>query len=189
MKIEKENFIAANNWVLSLNASFQRVKIYKKVNDKRIATDKEVGKFKRNLKVKIEEIAKDYLDPVSEKDHIKNIFDIQEFSKGYSSILNNGYLLFGICQKLLNLYLKQLWVIDKIPIPPHFPVDRIIQELLIKQAKSFGINSISLISWTKLDNQNDYLKIIELAKSVRDKLIPNKSISELELQLYNQSIK
>ena len=187
MKKDKDQFIAANNWLLSLNASFQRVNIYKKVEDKRLATDMQVKQFKKGLRLVVEDISANYAKHVNESNHLKNIFKIQSFTKDYEAILNNNKLLFGVCQKLLNLYLKQLWVLCKIPDPPHFPVDRIIQELLQKEAKKYGITAGSIQNWTQIDKESDYIQIIDLAKKVRDKKMPDNSIAELELQLYNQS--
>lgn len=59
-----------------------------------------------------------------------NIRSIIELSQHYAEIFTKGALNFGISQKILNLYLKYLWVAGVIPTPPHFPVDRIIQEKL-----------------------------------------------------------
>ncbi len=76
----------------------------------------------------------------------------------------------------MNLYLKYLWTLGYLRYPPpHFPVDRMIQ-----QALKYDF----LFNWTDLDNVETYKRFIEFAK-VRMSKESFDSIAELELAIYN----
>ena len=109
--------------------------------------------------------------------HLKNIKAIISFTESTGSILTNGKLNFGVAQKLLNLYLKYHWCLNLIPQPPHFPVDSIIQKEL----------GLMVVPWTKMQNEIEYLRIINHAK-VQLKKHNCKSIAELELLLFSRNL-
>ena len=130
--------------------------------------------FKIFLREQLHEYGRKYGNNVSEKDHIENIKKItQDTTKKYSKILRDNKFRIGRTQKLLNLYLKYLWVLNKIPEPPHCPFDRkIIEELDLD------------VNWTKLDSIDDYKKMVEKARSIaRDN---NVSIAEWELKMWSR---
>lgn len=165
MNIEEiqKQFILDQIWILTVQASFQRAKVYKGHENKETR--------KIALRAQIEDISKQYLDPISEDKHIENIMSIC-CTDDVGLNIN-----LGVAQKLLNLYLKYLWTLDIIDIaPPHFPVDRMIQEAL----KYKG-----LFNWTELDDVNVYISFIEFAKDEMKKRNLN-SLAEMELMVYNE---
>jgi hypothetical protein len=174
MKKDKTDFIKKEIWFLTVSSAFQRANIYKsEVND----DDKK--KFKKDLFNFIDKIAKGYLLGVDESNHLDNIKKISMAFVPHKQILQEGQLNFGVSQKLLNLYLKYLWCLEKIKLPPpHFPVDRKIQE-------KFRMNEVK--SWTRMEGEvgeSDYLKIIQKAKDYMLECKFN-SIAELELFLFS----
>lgn len=164
----KRDFIESEIWLLTIGGGFQRANVY--ING---STDKERSEFRNKLHGLVIKIAVEYNETVSETRHIDNIIQI---SKLKHSALNNGSMNFGVSQKILNLYLKYLWCLGEIPTPPHFPVDRIIQQKL---------KLTPVISWTQIDNPEKYLRIIAHAKKQADK--ENTSIAELELALFKRN--
>src|SRR5690606_5262794 len=126
MDKNQEHFIYNEIWTLTFGAGFQRANIYlEKIKD----TDKK--SFKKELKEFIElDILPFYKDNeiIKDDEHLSNIQKISIYSSRFENILQNGKLNFGVSQKLLNLILKYLWCLFEYPTPPHFPLDRRIQE-------------------------------------------------------------
>ncbi|WP_347923350.1 hypothetical protein [Pontimicrobium sp. SW4] len=182
----KETFIHNEIWLLTTIGSFQRANLY----DKKVASNEEE---RRNFRVDLHKLIKEialtqYIKTISERKHIENIKNISHFTakSDFSYLLNNGQLNFGVSQKLLNLYLKYLWCTNSIKTPPHFPVDRIIQENLNKEAKNLGLKKRAVTSWTKMKNEDDYMEVINYAKQ----FLQNskfKSLADLELNLFERS--
>jgi hypothetical protein len=168
----KENFINSEFWVLTIMGAFGRAKVYRP--DVPVIEKKY---FKRLLKGHLDTMIEScYFKSISQKTHIENIKEVMRFSESTSDILTNGNLNFGVAQKLLNLYLKYHWCLGLIPTPPHFPVDSIIQKEL----------GLKIVPWTKMENEIDYLRIINHAKT----LLENhdcKTIAELELLLFRRN--
>ena len=170
----KEQFLKNEIWTLTFGAAFQRANVYLMG-----ANEDE----KQNFKVKTREFIEKKLAPqyikdiVSDKKHINNIDSLSNFTAVSKTILNGGKLNFGVSQKLLNLYLKYLWCLDEITTPPHFPVDRRIQELL----KIYPINA-----WTQFEDSIAYMHVINTG---RNKIENYKSIAELELHLFERRVK
>ena len=170
----KKEFILNEIWMLTINAAFQRANIY---------ANEPSEEVKRFFKSNLREYLTDSIIPYYENDdnvwdstHIENINQISKFTLKYEDILQDGKLNFGVCQKLLNLYLKYLWCIDEVKTPPHFPIDRTIQQKL-------GINN--LISWTKNMGEDEYRLIIDFAKEMLP-VYKVERLAELELKLYNR---
>ncbi len=134
--------------------------------------------FKNLLKQKLKEYALSYGKEVSSEQHTKNVEKFaDEVSKESSEILTGGRFRIGRAQKVLNLYLKYLWVLGKIPKPPHCPFDSmVIVEL--------GLDPE--IKFTKLDSEKDYKRLVMTAiqKAEDAKL----SIAQWELKLWNQKL-
>ena len=171
--MSKEYFINREVWLLSIMGAFQRANIYKED-----APEMDKTYFKRMLKGYLDNLIEtSYLNPVSEPEHLENIKAVIRHTESSGSILTKGKLNFGVAQKLLNLYLKYHWCLDKIPIPPHFPVDSIIQKEL----------GLKIVPWTKMKDETDYLTIIEQAKKQLQKY-QCKSIAELELLLFSRNL-
>ncbi len=166
----KRDFILFEIWSLTVGGAFQRANVY--ING---ATDKERSEFRNILHDVVIKIAVEYKDTVSEDRHIDNIIQITTIKH---SALSNDSLNFGISQKILNLYLKYLWCLGEIATPPHFPVDRIIQQKL---------KITPVISWTQIDSPEKYMQIIEHAHEKRQAEKMYNTIAEQELALFKRS--
>ena len=169
----KKEFLIKELWVLTFGAAFQRANVYKPKS-----IELECTYFKNMLKGYIENvILPQYKKEVSEERHIENIKAIISCSQDFASVLNGGQINFGISQKLLNLLLKYLWCLGEIDTPPHFPVDRIIQQKSIRNRP--------IISWTQIQDVETYLSIINQA---REKAVAqNKSLAQWELENYSRN--
>jgi hypothetical protein len=172
----KAEFIQGEIWMLTFNAAFQRANVFKPNLNKQEEQDKQ--DLKTFIKLDMEGIILPcYHSSTSDEKHIDNINEIRRRSTDYKHILNNGSFSFGVCQKILNLYLKYLWSLDMLKYtPPHFPVDRIIQSKL-------GISKP--VSWTIDMDEKQYMQIIEKGRSLLSK--HNKdNVAELELYLFER---
>lgn len=170
----KHNFISNEIWTLTFGGSFQRASIYK---------DDVLDEHKSNFKSDIRSFVEKELLPlyskesISDLEHITQIYKLGEFSKKHEHILKKGSLNFGVCQKILNLFLKYKWCLGDIPTPPHFPVDRRIQE---------NIKYNPIVSWTKFKDEKDYMKIVNFVRDIKSE---NESIAEYELVHFERGVK
>jgi len=79
----------------------------------------------------------------------------QKLSSAFSDCLCDEHLRHGIAQKAFNLYLKYLWRLGIIVVPPpHCPIDRVV-------LTAAGIDGL----WTKADDEGQYMEWIEVLKS------------------------
>jgi len=179
----KEAFLNNEIWVLTFGAAFQRANIY---NENALSEQK--GHFKTMTRALIEEVVLNNYKTgsVSDEQHIENIKRISEYSANFSELFVNGKINFGIAQKMLNLYLKYQWSLGNMQEPPHFPVDRIIQEKLNKEARQAGLNTISIEPWTQYPDEKHYLAVIALARQVIANSYTKYCLAELELELFNR---
>lgn len=123
----------------------------------------------RKVLVMVEE---QYQHRRTEKYHIAFIADMaKEMTIDMVPYLHRGTFRIGVTQKLINMYLKYLWVVNIIPEPPHCPIDGIIRD-------KAGLN----YNWISNDSIDDYLKAVtkirHLAKSAKPKPL---SIAQWEL--------
>jgi hypothetical protein len=131
--------------IWAINAALQRNKVYRNEEnyDKR-------EKFRAEWANLIREESKAYvrpLKPISDGLHCAAITRVSEsLSAKFGEYLYDGRLRFGTSQKAFNLYLKYLWAMGKIEMPPHCPIDSVVL------AKA-GINDC----WTKNDSSEEYL--------------------------------
>lgn len=168
----KRIFLQNEIWLLTFGGAFQRANIYKP----NVPTEKR-NVFRRELKKFVEEhILPQYKEPVCEFSHVLNLEGIIVFSEKYHEILNNGKLLLGVSQKLLNLVLKYYWCLGEIAEPPHCPVDRIIQQK--------GLKSKYIVNWTSMDDVDEYLSIIHKIKQVAEE--SGQTIAEWELEIFGR---
>lgn len=185
LKESQHGFIQNEIWMLTYGGAFQRANIYNKT-----ASEKERSYFKTKTRSYIENVVLDSYktSKVNDEQHIENIKGISNYSSNFSEIFVNGKINFGIAQKILNLYLKYMWSLGYIQEPPHFPVDRIIQDELIKQTKRIGITPIKLEAWTQFDNEQHYLKVINSARNLilNNESFAKHSLAELELLLFDR---
>ena len=80
----------------------------------------------RALYRSLDSYAGQYFGQVTHDQHCRNLEDLantrsDEFQN--RNVLANDRFRIGIAQKALNLYLKFLWCLGKIPTPPHCPFD------------------------------------------------------------------
>jgi len=147
----QQTFINTEIWILTFGGAFQRANIYA---DK--VSEKQRKAFRDALILKVEkDLLPQYKNEVSEEKHIQNILEIVAYSHEHTPILKPGQLYFGVAQKLLNLYLKYQWCLGNIAQPPHFPVDRIIQQKLKFKP---------IINWTSMKSEEEYKSIINHAQ-------------------------
>ena len=173
--MEREKFISNEIWMLTFSSAFQRAYIYSG------GTEEQKKEFKNHLRLFIDnEVLPKYNGVINDEEHLKSIHSIIEESKKYKDILTNGSINFGISQKILNLYLKYRWCLKDIHTPPHFPVDRRIQE---------NIKYKHLFSWTQLSDSNKYMELIEHVRGVVQKSNQYKSIAEFELKNFERKMK
>lgn len=153
----------------TLISSLQRANVYVKG-----IPDIQKQPFKSAFKTKLSHIGQEYANPVANNKHIQNIQSFAgSLSQDFSHILQDEHLRLGVAQKGVNLFLKFLWSFDKIPEPPHCPIDAIVLG---------AINS--KVSWTKLDDVQIYEEIIAECKWVAR--AENMSLSQWELELWNR---
>lgn len=174
LKTLQDDFIQNEIWTLTFGASFQRANVYKSN-----VSEEEKSIFKSKTRNFIEKISEEYYSSsiMSDELHISNIERISSFTEAFSAILQKGKLNFGISQKLLNLYLKYQWCLKDNFVPPHFPVDRRIQE---------NINLKPIVSWTKFEDSKDYMKIINYVRNLNSK---HSSIAAFELEHFERRTK
>jgi hypothetical protein len=129
----------------SINAALQRNRVYKSDDDCACRTA-----FRNEWARMLSEEAKAYrkpAQPISDKQHCAAIIRMSdELSSTFSDCLSEGRLRFGTVQKAFNLYLKYLWALNEIEMPPHCPVDSVVLARI-------GITS----PWTKCDSCEEYM--------------------------------
>ena len=131
--------------------------------------------FRSELRKLVSVAARRYTQPVSDADHQAAIRGISEtLSAEFSSILKDRRLRYGTAQKAFNLYLKFLWRLGRIAIPPHCPVDGIV----LKAGDIKG-------KWTHSDSEAEYTDWIKI---LRQKANP-RSLAEWEYQLWSATEK
>jgi hypothetical protein len=181
----KKEFLNNEIWILTFGGAFQRANIYKENYSEKIRTN-----FRKALREEIERVVQDkYYQKVEKEQHIKTIKELVNFSKNLSIDGNCIPINFGVSQKLINLYLKYLWCLNEIQKPPHFPVDRIIQEKIIRILKDNELDSFKLLPWTQFEDETHYKNVISKAKLIIDNVEEFKefSLAELELKIFDRS--
>lgn len=170
----KKQFINDEIWILVFGGAFQRANIYK--ND---VPDLEKQYFRIKIKGYVQNLVKTSYKgtTASDSEHIENIMAFEEFTTSFKRILKGGKLNFGVCQKILNLHLKYQWCLGHIEEPPHFPVDRIIQQRL---------RCNPVVAWTQMTSYKDYMNVIEKARKELNG--DSTSLAQLELNLFNRRI-
>ena len=159
----KDKFIRDEIYKLSWSAAVGRSKIYKENigESERLEIKNVVQSFIDNNFISY------YQNAVNDKTHNQNIINLsKEVSKKFNTILYDNVFSIGTSQKVLNLYLKYLWCMDKIQTPPHYPIDGIIFNILAKKSLTKDQRNIFSISWTKLNDIDEYFKIIQKARTI-----------------------
>lgn len=166
----RDEFLYAEVFSMTLAATTQRSRLY---TSNLSETDRRP--FRQSLKEVLESTAALYTKTISEETHIKNILKlVVKLTREHSALLEGGAMRFGHAQKALNLYLKYLWCLGKLPMPPHCPIDSIILR---------KIPGFTQERWTKLDSAQRYQDIIASAKMKADE--KGLSLAVWELHEYN----
>ena len=145
-------------------AAFRRNKMYK---DNVLQSER--YELRNDLKVELRSLSASYLlGGVSEADHEANIQHLSNvLSAKHGAMLTDGRFKIGTSQKALNLYLKFLWCLDRLPDEPvHCPVDRII----LTRVLIYG-------AWTQLDDIQSYREWISRIRAA----VEPQSLSTWEL--------
>ena len=111
---------------------------------------------------------------VEDKEHIELIVTIKnEVNNKFSEQLSREGITFGRAQKLINLYLKYMWVCGYVKEPPHCPID---SQVIGKLGQEF--NGVGMISMKR----KNYDRIIEAIREMAG----GQSIAEWELTFFNK---
>ena len=184
----KDKILKNEFWSLSLKGSLQRASIYSKDEEQISYSEEFRHTFRTGLREFIETmIVNDYEIGVTEEKHLSNIMALKEHAEFIGQgIIHNNTFNYGVAQKLLNLYLRYLWLGDFIKEPVHFPVTNQIQECLMMGKES--------ISWTKMTKVEEYMRVINKAKTIladedrKWNLYDIKSIAELDLSFMDVEV-
>jgi hypothetical protein len=170
MDSEKQAFLADEIFSMTLMATVQRGKLYR---DGSTETQKDA--FRRALRLALEGLIEQYRQGISDDQHLRNINKLTHtLSETHPNALNDARFRIGSAQKALNLYLKYMWCLDRIPTPPHCPFDSVVL---------FRVPGCQHVRWTQLDSLSEYERIVDCAKAVAGGV----SLAEWELHLYNAS--
>jgi hypothetical protein len=157
----QQNFLKAEFWMSSWNASVQRSRLYLD----RAGSETVRRAFQLQIRTYIDgALLPEYQNGCTEEDHCANIRKLENWGshKG-ADLLFNGYP-FGVAQKLLNVYLKYQWCSGWIAEPPHCPIDRTILKKL--QLENCFI-------WTTMKEKDYRVAMIELKRvALKDGLSP-----------------
>ena len=153
-----------------IGAAFARARIYQPG-----VTEEDAGRLRGFLRQQLLEIAARYeAGSTSDDDHVAYICELAEtVSKECGDVLLEGRFRIGIAQKALNLYLKYLWCLGRIPEPPHCPFDGVVISRLPLKSPA---------AWTRTDSVDDYCAWVRAAK----KAAGSQSLARWELELWNR---
>jgi len=150
-----------------LTSSLQRAKIY--VDG---VTDSQKQPFKESFKTELGRIEPAYANTVDDETHVQNIQSFAaSLSQQFQDMFRDQHVKIGVAQKGVNLFLKYMWSLDRIPEPPHCPIDAIVLRAIGNDAK-----------WTQLDSVEIYTKIIDECRQTAG----TQSLSQWELELWNR---
>jgi hypothetical protein len=167
----EEKFLSDVIFGITLAGTAQRGKLYR-----REAAPSERNRFRLALRSALENLAQQYRVPVNDDQHVTNIKNLAlTLSKQYPEALNGSRFRIGSAQKALNLYLKMLWCLDRIPTPPHCPFDAIVLS---------HVPGCASVRWTQLDSLPEYQRIVRCARSAAN----GGSLAEWELHLYTAAL-
>lgn len=168
----KRKYLNAEVFSMTLAATAQRSHMYSPG-----LSEKDRRPFQKSLRAALESLAETYSAKVTEQQHVRNITRLaNRLSRKHPALLNDRRMKIGHAQKALNLYLKYMWCLDKLPMPPHCPLDSII----LKRIPGF-----TQVHWTQLDSPERYERIISAAKAkAKQRRLP---LAIWELHEYNGS--
>jgi hypothetical protein len=167
---EQQSFLGSEIFSMTLAATVRRSRLYNPST-----TEKVRKPFQDSLHAQLENFAPAYRQCVTEDRHLQNIERLSsELSDRHKNVLAGGVLRIGAAQKALNLYLKYLWCLGEVDIPPHCPIDSVV----LKRIRGFRD-----VRWTQISHIDAYIRIIEAAKAEADGI----PLALWELSLYNKA--
>lgn len=163
----KWDFLHEEIMSLSISAAFMFACVYQPE-----ANDADRLIVRKGIKAELRKIGVSYVIPVGEDEHAENIVGLaKRLSKNFGPYLRDQRFRIGISQKALNLYLKYLWCLGRIAIPPHCPFDSRIIGLLPPRVRQ---------PFTKVDDIEVYETWVVEAR----KKAGNRSLAEWELAAF-----
>jgi hypothetical protein len=168
MNSEQFNYLRSELFSLTLMGTVQRGKLYQEDS-----SEGERKAFRRALRLELERLAEQYREVMPERRHFANIERLAKtLSDKHPKALSGKRFRIGSAQKALNLYLKYMWCMGHIPIPPHCPFDARVL------SKVPGCHDVR---WTQLDSISHYEDIVHCAKATAHGI----PLAKWELRLYN----
>jgi hypothetical protein len=166
----KAEYLKDEFLVMSLSAALQRSNTYAASASAGARAELRCAFRKELLGVECQ-----YAGGVDDETHAKNICAIAEaLTSKFAGCLNGGRFRVGIAQKGLNLYLKYLWCLGKIPTPPQCPIDRVVIDCLPRRHR---------LAWTSLDTIGDYKSLVS---ALRREVAGESGLAEWELRQYKR---
>lgn len=171
MSAAQREFIRGQIHSMTLMATVQRAGIYAAT-----AVEGERAAFRAGLRFVLDDCARSYEQQVSDDQHLECIVGVaKRITEHHGAALRDDRLRIGAAQKALHLFLKYLWCVGWIPMPPQCPFDRRVIAELPAQA---GVN------WTELDDPKAYNALVVEARNLAGKV----PLALWELELYNKFI-
>ncbi|HUH74959.1 MAG TPA: hypothetical protein VLZ75_11220 [Chitinophagales bacterium] len=176
VKVNMDKFLLEEILMLSVNGGLQTrgEKIYHegKISDlEKLNFRIEIKEFLINRIYDVNNVRSYEEEDV--KDLIRELKQLAE--KNHKEILNNGKFRIGISQKIINLFLKYLWVLGKKEMPPYCPIDGIIKQKILETNRK-----IDLENWTKIDSMDRLMEYYNEIYKINGK----DRIAEWELKNY-----
>lgn len=171
VNVEQHAFLDAQIFSMSLMATVQRNKhLYQ--DD---VSDESKRAFHAALREELRHLVERYTHVIDEPEHVQNVADLAaRVSKDVPYALKGGELKIGAAQKVLNLYLKYMWCMGKVPAPPHCPFDSAV-------LKTVGWRGEG---WTMMNDVKTYVQWASLAKAKA--ALDGISLPEWELTQWNK---
>jgi hypothetical protein len=115
----QRSFLLHEFATLAINGAFQHVAIYAPG-----VPEADRAEVRDHLRDHLDKVSVSYFERVTETAHVTNIVKIaNSLSRRHAGLLKDKTFRLGPTQKALNLYLKYLWCDQRIPVPPHCPID------------------------------------------------------------------
>jgi hypothetical protein len=144
-----------------------------------LTNENEKGNLRKDLKNFLRAYSNEF-NSLTETDHYNKVELMSTMiTEKHHDVLDGGKFRIGISQKIINLFLKYMWTIERIKMPFHCPFDNIIKTRLLA-----GTHGIYLQDWTEFDSIEEYRKFVNLAQIKATEM--NLSIAEWELLMWNR---
>lgn len=140
------------------------------------AVDRDAEKIRTRWAELLRAVSDQYGTQVSDDTHVRNISHVCDIlSREFARILDRRRFRIGVSQKALNVYLKYLWCLGLLKVPPpHCPIDSTVLQTV-------GIGD----AWTQLDSAEKYMGWISTLREVTGRNEYG-GLQEWELELWNE---